>query len=128
MVAAQVEERRPHELGVGLVEHHVEQLLFVGRMDPLKGGRYFLDALPRVAGVLTRRIDVTFIGDGPARASWQTAAEGLMAREDRLRIDLTDWLEKDVVDARLAAADLLVTLARVRRPRPRRLSRWRRRP
>ena len=31
-------------------------------------------ALPRVASVLNRTLNVTFAGDGPARASWQAAA------------------------------------------------------
>ena len=84
------------------------QLLFVGRMDPLKGGRYLLDALPRVVSALGRRLNVTFAGDGPARASWQAAADGLAAREPRLRIDFAGWLDSGRVDALMAAADLLV--------------------
>jgi glycosyltransferase involved in cell wall biosynthesis len=84
------------------------QLLFAGRMDRVKGGRYLLDALPRVAGVVARRLDVTFVGDGPARASWQAAADRLAAREPRLRIEFRGWLDKSGVDALLAVADLLV--------------------
>ena len=38
-------------------------LLFVGRMDELKGGRYLLDALPRVLKTLGRTLVVTFVGD-----------------------------------------------------------------
>jgi glycosyltransferase involved in cell wall biosynthesis len=84
------------------------QLLFVGRMDQLKGGLYLLDALPRVAGGLARRLGVTLVGDGPARASWQSAAARLAAREARTHIEFTGWLDKEAVDARLAAADLLI--------------------
>ena len=63
--ATDVPDRRPHD------EY---RLLFVGRMDHLKGGDYLLDALPRVASALDRTLNVTFVGDGPARASWQAAA------------------------------------------------------
>jgi glycosyltransferase involved in cell wall biosynthesis len=77
-------------------------------MDSLKGGRYFLDALPFVAGALGRKLDVTFVGDGPARAAWQAAADKLAAREPRVRIGFQGWLDHAGVDAFLAAADLLV--------------------
>ncbi len=62
------------------------QLLFIGRMDLLKGGGYLLDALPRVASALNRRLDVTFAGDGPADESWQDVASGVAAREAGRRI------------------------------------------
>jgi glycosyltransferase involved in cell wall biosynthesis len=84
------------------------QLLFVGRMDPLKGGTYLLDALPDVAAALEQTIDVTFAGDGPARQGWQKAADSLMKRERGLRIDFAGWLDRDRIDALLTRADLLV--------------------
>jgi glycosyltransferase involved in cell wall biosynthesis len=84
------------------------QLLFVGRLDHLKGGSYLLDALPRVASMLGCPIKVTFAGDGPERASWQTATTRLTARERRLRVEFTGWLDRDRIDALFARADLLV--------------------
>jgi|GEM_PF-308346 len=54
----------------------VIRLLFLGRMDYLKGGHYLLKALPRIQQVLNRPIDVTFAGDGPARAKWEEQAKG----------------------------------------------------
>ena len=84
------------------------ELLFVGRMDPLKGGRYLLDALPRVAGAVVRRLDVTFAGDGPARASWEAAAARLVRREPTIHIEFTGWLSPEHVKALYARADLLV--------------------
>ena len=84
------------------------RLLFAGRMESVKGGGYFLDALPRVAGTLDRALHVTFAGDGPARASWETAAAKVAAREPRLRIDFSGWLDQDRIGALFARADLLV--------------------
>jgi glycosyltransferase involved in cell wall biosynthesis len=83
-------------------------LVFVGRMDPAKGGGYLVDALPRVASVLDRALHVTFAGEGPARASWQAAAARLASREPRLVIAFSGWLDRPGVDALLATADVLV--------------------
>jgi glycosyltransferase involved in cell wall biosynthesis len=83
-------------------------LLFVGRMDRLKGGDYLLEALPHVVAVLNRSIHVTFAGDGPLRSSWQAGASAVMTRDRRIRIEFTGWLRRDRIDALLADADLLV--------------------
>jgi glycosyltransferase involved in cell wall biosynthesis len=84
------------------------RLLFVGRMDRLKGGDYLIDALPHVAAVLNRSIHVTFAGDGPLHSSWQAAADNVTARDRRLRIEFAGWLTRDQIDALFANADLLV--------------------
>ena len=39
--------------------------MFTGRMDRLKGGGTFIDALPHVAAATDRAVHVTFAGDGP---------------------------------------------------------------
>ena len=84
------------------------KLLFAGRMEQLKGGAYFIAALPRVASALDRRLNVIFAGDGPARLSWETAAREMASRLPELRFQFTGWLGTDRVDALLAGADLLV--------------------
>ena len=84
------------------------RLVFAGRMDHLKGGSYLLEALPSVARALSRRVHVTFAGDGPAKASWQAAAAALAAREPALSIFFTGWLDPEEMDALYARADLLV--------------------
>ena len=43
------------------------RMMFVGRMDRLKGGRVLLDALPAVRGGSGRRAQLTFAGDGPVQ-------------------------------------------------------------
>jgi glycosyltransferase involved in cell wall biosynthesis len=84
------------------------QLLFVGRMDKLKGGRELLSALPRVVQRLNRPLLLTFAGDGPQRASWQTLAADLTRREPRLTVDFRGWIGRDALDGVFAGADLLV--------------------
>ena len=84
------------------------RLLFVGRMDALKGGIFLLDALPLAAKELKRTLSLTFAGDGPARASWSAHATALTRRDPHLQVEFVGWLDRDDVDRRMAAADLLV--------------------
>ncbi len=87
---------------------HEWRLLFVGRMDDLKGGNFLLDALPLAAEELKRTLSLTFAGDGPARASWSAQATALTRRDPHLQVEFVGWLDRDDVDRRMAAADLLV--------------------
>ncbi len=84
------------------------RLLFVGRMDNLKGGIFLIDALPLAARELKRTLSLTFAGDGPARASWSARAAALDSRDSQLRVEFAGWLNREEVDRRMAAADLLV--------------------
>jgi len=84
------------------------RLLFVGRMDNLKGGIFLIDALPLAARELQRTLSLTFAGDGPARASWSARAAALGGRDSQLRIEFAGWLNREEVGRRMAAADLLV--------------------
>lgn len=84
------------------------RLLFVGRMDALKGGRELLLALPDVARRLDRDIHLTFAGDGELRQTWEALAERLRRDAPRLRIDFTGWIGRAAVDALCAQSDLLV--------------------
>lgn len=84
------------------------RLLFVGRMDALKGGTFLLDALPHAAQQLKRTLSLTFAGDGPARASWSAHAAALTRRDPQLHVEFVGWLDRDDVDRRMAASDLLM--------------------
>ena len=57
------------------------KLLFVGRMEALKGGGMLLDALPRVLGVLGRQLHMTFVGDGTERSEWEKKAARIQASD-----------------------------------------------
>lgn len=82
------------------------RLLFVGRMEQLKGGRELLESLPHVVETLGRPVDLTLAGDGPERASWQRAASAL--RSDRIQVNFTGWVGRSDIDALFARSDLLV--------------------
>lgn len=84
------------------------RLLFVGRMDYLKGGRVLLDALPAVAAGLGKSIRVVLAGDGPDRLAWERKAEALQRKLPNVTIDFPGWLSRDEVDGLFRNADLLV--------------------
>jgi glycosyltransferase involved in cell wall biosynthesis len=83
------------------------QLLFVGRMDSLKGGRQLLEALPGVVSTLGRPVCLTFAGDGPERESWSALA-ARVARDPQIQVHFTGWLGRSAIDALFAGSDLLV--------------------
>jgi glycosyltransferase involved in cell wall biosynthesis len=84
------------------------RLLFVGRMDQLKGGAVLCDALPLASNLLGREFELTFVGDGPERCNWAERAAVLQSREPRLRIKFTGWLETDDLERVICESDLLV--------------------
>jgi glycosyltransferase involved in cell wall biosynthesis len=83
-------------------------LLFVGRMDRLKGGEVLLDALPAIRAGTDRNLELILVGDGPDRKMWQAKAERVQAATPGTRIEFTGWLEKSQVAKAYAGADLLV--------------------
>lgn len=99
------EENAPRE---ATTADGAKRLLFLGRMDLLKGGGVLLDALPRVLASLRVPLRVTFAGDGPARRAWEKQAARLRKREPALDIEFTGWVDGTKVDALLGACDLLV--------------------
>jgi glycosyltransferase involved in cell wall biosynthesis len=87
-------------------------LLFVGRMDPLKGGDVLLETAPHVAASLGTRLHLVLAGDGPARGRWQDQARRLQKRHPAIRVEFPGWLSRAQVSAALAAADILVVPSR----------------
>ena len=84
------------------------QLVFLGRMEFIKGGHVFIDALSQLAGSFNRPMRVIFAGDGPDRAVWQRKAEQVQRRCRGLTIEFRGWLNKVEIDRLLADCDLLV--------------------
>ena len=84
------------------------RVLFLGRMDHLKGGHVLLEAVPSVARALDQPLRVTFAGDGPARAAWEARAARLRERHPRVDIEFTGWLPRAARDQLLSVSDLLV--------------------
>jgi len=81
-------------------------LLFSGRMEYLKGGHVFIDALPEVAAALDRRLRVTFAGDGRERNALERQAATL--RNGKLAIDFPGWVDRGRIETLLKNCDLLV--------------------
>ncbi len=84
------------------------RLLFLGRMDALKGGLILLDSLPIVAAALDRPIELTFGGDGPCRDSWARRAQSISAKDTRVKIVFEGWLGAERIAELQASSDLLV--------------------
>ena len=83
------------------------RLLFVGRMDELKGGRELIESLPKVVQRLGRPVHLTFAGDGPQRAEWTTFASQI-SRDSRIEVEFTGWVGRAEIDALFARSDLMV--------------------
>ena len=84
----------------------VPRLLFVGRMDALKGGDLLLDALPAVGARLGRDARLTMVGDGPERAAWETRMRAGTTRAAAVRF--VGWRGPADVRALMRLHDLLV--------------------
>src|SRR5439155_16590289 len=83
-------------------------LLFVGRMELLKGGATLLAALPVVKEQLGGSIRLTLAGDGPQRKSWEKKASKLHARCPELQFQFAGWLDKNRLGEAYSRTDLLV--------------------
>lgn len=83
-------------------------LLFLGRMDVLKGGELLVDALPQVCATLPRPVRVTFAGDGPERNAWEHRAKLAPARSHGMEIEFVGWVNEQRRDALLSESHLLV--------------------
>lgn len=101
-------EANAERAGMGPDAGASRALLFVGRMDPLKGGAELLRAAARVAGTLGCPIEVTLAGDGPARPAWEALAARLTRREPRLRTRFPGWVLHDRLPPLFGRAHLLV--------------------
>lgn len=85
-----------------------DQLLFVGRMDRLKGGAMLVAALPLAARALDRALTATFVGDGPARPDWEARARAVERETERVRFSFAGWQQDAAVTAWYARSDLLI--------------------
>ena len=84
------------------------RLLFLGRMDFLKGGHVFIEALPSVSAALEQPLEITFAGDGPQRKAWERQAASVQKRNPGVRITFTGWVSGSKREALWNDCDLLV--------------------
>jgi len=80
-------------------------LLFVGRMDRIKGGRELLAALPIASRLLNRDLELTLIGDGPDRPAWESLSRRL---PPTVRSTFRGWIPHQAVTLEYPSASLLV--------------------
>jgi glycosyltransferase involved in cell wall biosynthesis len=81
------------------------ELLFVGRMEKIKGGDLLLESLPAVRRVLDRDVRVTFAGDGSERTRWEHRSRRCGAG---VHIEFAGWLDATALAERYRRAHLLV--------------------
>ena len=84
------------------------KLAFLGRMDPLKGGRFLLKALPLASAALSRPLHLTLAGDGPERPALERQAAQVRLAHPDVTVEFAGWLDKVERDRLLAESDLLV--------------------
>jgi len=84
------------------------RILFLGRMDKLKGGLYLLRALDLVASASSTSVHLTLAGSGPAQRTWERAARRLEEKHPRFRVDFPGWVTGATRERILAETDLLV--------------------
>jgi glycosyltransferase involved in cell wall biosynthesis len=84
------------------------QILFLGRMDRLKGGRVLLDSLPAVAARLDRPLRVMFAGNGPDRPAWERRSDEVTRRFPKVAVEFVGWVNEEKREKLLGDADLLV--------------------
>jgi glycosyltransferase involved in cell wall biosynthesis len=94
--------------GVQRLEDGAWQLLFVGRMQFLKGGQVLIDAISQVIAAARRPMRVMLAGDGPDRAKWEARARAVERTTSNLTFEFTGWLSQDDVGALMNNSDLLV--------------------
>lgn len=84
------------------------RILFLGRMDRLKGGLSLLESLPQIREALNRPLHVTFAGDGPERKLWESRAASMQASDAGLSLEFPGWVTGEAHASLLANSDLLV--------------------
>lgn len=88
--------------------NNARRLLFVGRMDRLKGGLVLLNALSEIRSLTGCDLQLVFIGDGPERQSWEEHGVRIQGAKRGIHIEFKGWLEKSQLALEYAGADLLL--------------------
>ena len=86
-------------------------VVFLGRLTPLKGADLLLDALSDASAALGRTVNAVVAGEGPGRASLQSRAEAL-ARSGRVNAEVPGWIDAPRRDALLARTSVLALPSR----------------
>jgi glycosyltransferase involved in cell wall biosynthesis len=88
------------------LQPHV-RLLFLGRIDRLKGCYVLIESLRAVLSLLGRPVHLVVAGDGPDRARCEQLADRVRAA-GQIDITFSGWVDRPVRWQLLSAADVLV--------------------
>ena len=86
--------------------HDVSTLLFLGRMDRLKGCHLLMDALPIVQVRLGSRLRLVIAGDGPDRTHCEERAARV--RSSQIEVEFRGWVDAAGRAQALAETDVVV--------------------
>lgn len=84
------------------------RLLFLGRLEPLKGVDRLLAALPHVARQTGRPVTLVIAGDGAERARLEAQASTLVRSTPSVAVRFTGWVDDTAKAALLGNTDALV--------------------
>ncbi|HEX8650902.1 MAG TPA: glycosyltransferase family 4 protein [Pyrinomonadaceae bacterium] len=84
------------------------RLLFLGRMERLKGGTLLLEALRQVSETLERPLRLTLAGEGSDRESWEREAARVQAANRDIQINFLNWVDRARHGKLFAETDLLI--------------------
>jgi glycosyltransferase involved in cell wall biosynthesis len=91
-----------------LAEQGCLRLLFIGRMDVLKGGRVALDAIQHIRRQLQLPVHFTLIGDGPDRSMLDMLARRVMESDPVADVRILGWCDRNTVRSQLDDTHVLV--------------------
>ena len=83
-------------------------LLFVGRLEALKGGHILIDSLGEISSSLGRPVRLTFAGDGRECERLKSHAAVCERRWSEVRVSFDGWLCGSDLERRFEQAELLV--------------------
>jgi glycosyltransferase involved in cell wall biosynthesis len=86
-------------------------VVFLGRLTPLKGADLLLDALVEAGAIVGRQMRALIAGEGPGRAALASKAAALRT-DGRVLADVPGWIDSAQRDAALARASLLALPSR----------------
>jgi len=89
-------------------DNDASDIIYAGRMDPLKGGMLLLEALPLIQQRIGGALRVVFAGDGPDRARWEARAAAIMHSHPQVEVTFSGWCSEARVATLMRGSRLLV--------------------
>jgi len=84
------------------------RLLYLGRIEFLKGVHLLIEALPEAAKGLNRPLELDLAGEGPEREALERRSAQLMAEVPQVQVRFHGWIGRERRERLLSEVDLLV--------------------